>query len=114
MAGVWDKAAYAALNTIYLFDDERTGIKSQYAAAGVKLLVSIFGSFDVPTTSRADPTATADTMAAWVSQYNLDGIDADYEDFAAFDAGDGKAEQWLADFTTRNPSEKFIHSDTFP
>ncbi|KAK0501322.1 glycoside hydrolase superfamily [Armillaria luteobubalina] len=79
MAGAWDK----------------------YAAAGVKLLVSVFGSSDVPTTTGADPIATADTMAAWVTQYNLDGIDVDYEDFAAFDAGDGKAEQWLADFTTQ-------------
>jgi hypothetical protein len=31
-------------------------------------------------------------MAAWVKQYDLDGIDVDYEDFNAFAAGDGKAE----------------------
>ncbi|PBK99463.1 glycoside hydrolase [Armillaria gallica] len=97
MAGAWDKA----YEWTTLTDDERTDIKSQYAAAGVKLLVSVFGSSDVPTTSRADPIATADTMAAWVTQYSLDGIDVDYEDFAAFEAGDGKAEQWLADFTTQ-------------
>ncbi|KAK0467058.1 glycoside hydrolase family 18 protein [Desarmillaria tabescens] len=97
MAGAWDKA----YEWTTLTDDERTDIKSQYATAGVKLLVSVFGSSDVPTTSRADPIATADTMAAWVKQYNLDGIDVDYEDFTAFDAGDGKAEQWLADFTTQ-------------
>ncbi|KAK0188965.1 glycoside hydrolase family 18 protein [Armillaria mellea] len=97
MAGAWDKA----YEWTTLTDDERTDIKSQYAAAGVKLLVSVFGSSDVPTTSRADPIATADTMAAWVTQYGLDGIDVDYEDFAAFDAGDGTAEQWLADFTTQ-------------
>ncbi len=41
--------------------------------------MSVFGSSDVPTTSRADPIATADTMAAWVTQYSLDGIDVDYE-----------------------------------
>ncbi|PBK72371.1 glycoside hydrolase [Armillaria solidipes] len=97
MAGAWDKA----YEWTTLTDDERTDIKSQYAAAGVKLLVTVFGSSDVPTTSRADPIAIADTMAAWVTQYSLDGIDVDYEDFAAFDAGDGKAEQWLADFTTQ-------------
>ncbi|KAK0217903.1 glycoside hydrolase superfamily [Armillaria fumosa] len=97
MAGAWDKA----YEWTTLTDAERSDIKSQYAAAGVKLLVSIFGSSDVPTTSGADPIATADTMAAWVTQYSLDGIDIDYEDFAAFDVGDGKAEQWLADFTTQ-------------
>lgn len=70
--------------------------------------MSVFGSTDVPTSIGADPIATANTMAAWVIQYSLDGIDVDYEvdffnissehtlifgqDFNAFDAGDGKAE----------------------
>ncbi|KAF8869289.1 hypothetical protein CPB84DRAFT_1027112 [Gymnopilus junonius] len=38
-------------------------------------------------------------MAAWVKQYDLDGIDVDYEDLNAFDAGDGKAGAWLISFT---------------
>jgi hypothetical protein len=59
--------------------DERASVKSQYAAAGIKLVVSAFGATDVPTSSNADPIATANTMAAWVKQYNLDGIDVDYE-----------------------------------
>lgn len=42
-------------------------------------MVSVFGSTDVPTSTNADPIATANTMAAWVKQYNLDGIDVDYE-----------------------------------
>jgi len=33
----------------------------------------------VPTTSGVDPVATADKFAAFVKQYNLDGIDIDYE-----------------------------------
>ncbi|KAF7356556.1 Glycoside hydrolase family 18 protein [Mycena venus] len=40
-------------------------------------------------------------MANWVIEFNLDGIDVDYEDFNAFDAGDGKAEAWLISFTTQ-------------
>ncbi|KAK0202627.1 hypothetical protein DFS33DRAFT_1275707 [Desarmillaria ectypa] len=41
-------------------------------------------------------------MAAWITQYKLDGIDVDRDiDFAASDAGDDKAEQLLADFTTQ-------------
>jgi hypothetical protein len=38
-------------------------------------------------------------MAKWVLDYDLDGIDVDYEDFSAINAGDGKAEQWLITFT---------------
>ncbi|KAF9563123.1 glycoside hydrolase family 18 protein [Agrocybe pediades] len=93
--GAWDKAFEWTTFT----DAQRASIKSQYAAAGIKLVVSVFGSTDVPTSTNADPIATANTMAAWVKQYNLDGIDVDYEDFNAFDAGDGKAEAWLISFT---------------
>lgn len=48
-------------------------------AAGIKLIVSVFGATDAPTSTNADPTATANTMAAWVKEFDLDGIDVDYE-----------------------------------
>lgn len=48
-------------------------------AAGIKLVVSVFGSTDAPTSSGADPVGTANTMAAWVKEFDLDGIDVDYE-----------------------------------
>ncbi|KAJ7446690.1 glycoside hydrolase family 18 protein [Mycena latifolia] len=95
--GAWDKAFEWTTYT----DAERATVKAQYAAAGIKLLVSAFGSTDVPTSSGLDPIAMATTMGNWVKQYNLDGIDVDYEDFNAFDAGDGKAEAWLISFTTQ-------------
>lgn len=78
---------------------DRSTIKSQYAAAGIKLLVSVFGATDAPTTAGCDPTAEANTMAAWVQKYDLDGIDVDYEDFNAFDASSGSAVTWLKTFT---------------
>ncbi|KAF8588811.1 glycoside hydrolase family 18 protein [Ramaria rubella] len=91
---------------------QRSSIKSQYAAAGIKLVVSVFGSTDAPTSSGADPIATANTMAAWVKEFDLDGIDVDYEDFNAINAGDGKAEAWLTSFTqqlrTQLPQGDFI------
>ena len=62
-----------------LTSSQRSTIKSQYVAAGIKLIVSLFGSTDAPTSSGADPVATANTMAAWVKQYDLDGVDVDYE-----------------------------------
>lgn len=78
---------------------ERSTIKSQYAAAGIKLLVSVFGATDAPTTAGCDPTTLANTMAAWVQKYDLDGIDVDYEDFDAFDSSSGSAVPWLETFT---------------
>ncbi|KAJ7155373.1 glycoside hydrolase family 18 protein [Mycena crocata] len=80
---------------------QRASVKAQYAAAGIKLIVSVFGSTDVPTSSNVNPVTMATTMANWVIQFGLDGIDVDYEDFNAFDAGDGKAEAWLISFTTQ-------------
>ncbi|TRM65612.1 glycoside hydrolase family 18 protein [Schizophyllum amplum] len=97
LAGAWDKA----YEWTTLTADERAAVKAQYAAAGIKLIVAVFGATDVPTTTGADPIATANTMAAWVKEYDLDGIDVDYEDFGAFDKGDGSGEAWLVSFTTQ-------------
>ncbi|KAJ4469520.1 glycoside hydrolase [Lentinula aciculospora] len=93
--GAFDKAE----EWTQLTSAQRATIKAQYAAAGIKLIVSVFGSTDAPTSNGADPIATADSMAAWVIQYGLDGVDVDYEDFDAINAGDGKAEAWLVSFT---------------
>lgn len=90
-------AADQAQSWAELTADQRSTIKSQYAAADVKLVVSAFGSTDSPTTSGADPTGTANTIASWVKQFDLDGVDVDYEDFQAMD--DGTAVQWLVTFT---------------
>ncbi|KAJ8594182.1 glycoside hydrolase family 18 protein [Rhizopogon salebrosus TDB-379] len=74
---------------------ERSSILSEYEAAGISLIVSLFGSTETPTSSGYDPIGTANTMAAWVIEYGLQG------DFAAFNAGTGAAEQWLISFTTQ-------------
>ncbi|KAF7980246.1 hypothetical protein HWV62_38975 [Athelia sp. TMB] len=89
-----------AINWAQLTSDQKSSIKSAYNAAGISLIVSAFGSTDEPTTSGADPTATAQSLASWVIAQGLDGVDVDYEDDAAFDKGDGSAEQWLITFTT--------------
>ena len=73
--GAWDKA----YEWTTLTADERSSVKTQYADAGIKLIVSAFGSSDVPPSTGADPIGTANTMAAWVKQYDVDGIDVDYE-----------------------------------
>ncbi|KAF8202262.1 glycoside hydrolase [Pholiota molesta] len=95
--GAFDKA----LEWTQLSSAQRSTVKSQYAAAGIKLIVSLFGSTEEPTTEGKDPVATANTMAAWIKEFDLDGADVDYEDFDAINAGDGKAEAWLVSFTTQ-------------
>lgn len=45
---------------------ERTAVKAEYAAAGISLCVSAFGSTEQPTTSGLNPVTLADTIAAAV------------------------------------------------
>ena len=61
----------------------RKSVKSAYSAAGISLMVSAFGSTDTPVSSGANAVGTANKMAKWVKQYDLDGIDVDFEDLAA-------------------------------
>jgi len=62
-----------------LSDGDRAAVKARYATAGIKLIVSAFGSTETPTSSGLDPVGAATTMGNWVRQYGLDGIDVDYE-----------------------------------
>ncbi|KAM5540643.1 hypothetical protein V8D89_005674 [Ganoderma adspersum] len=94
-AGPWDKA----YEWTTLSASDRATIKSQYNAAGIKLMVAAFGSSDVPTSAGADPVTTANSLASYVKTYGLDGVDVDYEDFNAMDGG--TAEAWLISFTTQ-------------
>ena len=79
--------------------DKHKSVKSAYHAAGIHLIVSAFGSTNVPTSTGADPKFTALKLVKYVSQYNLDSVDVDYEDFNAFNKGDGSAEKWIIVFT---------------
>ncbi|EJU05020.1 glycoside hydrolase [Dacryopinax primogenitus] len=87
------------LEWTYLSNDTRASIKSEYEAAGIKLMVSAFGATDAPTTNGYDPVSLATTMAQFVLDYNLDGIDIDWEDFTAMNKQNGQAEYWLISFT---------------
>jgi hypothetical protein len=46
-----------------------------------------------------DPIGIAKDLASFVTEYELDGVDVDYEDFAAFNKGDGSAIGWLIALT---------------
>jgi len=75
-------------------------------------MVSAFGSTDAPTSTGQNPTTLATTIANFVIEYNLDGVDVDYEDFNAINSGTGSAETWLVTFTNalraKLPSGQFI------
>ena len=63
---------------------QRASYLQEYHSAGISLIVSAFGSTETPTSSGANAANTANDMAAWVRQYNLDGIGVDYEARASF------------------------------
>ncbi|KAG1860708.1 glycoside hydrolase family 18 protein [Suillus subalutaceus] len=77
----------------------RASYLTSYHDAGISLIVSAFGSTDAPTTEGYDPTTIANDLAAFVLEYDLDGVDIDYEDFNAMNAENGSAETWLTTFT---------------
>lgn len=58
---------------------QRSQIKAEYKAAGITLAVSAFGSTDTPTTDGYDPVDLANRLSAFVKDYDLDGVDIDYE-----------------------------------
>ena len=60
-------------------NNTRTSLKQKYSEAGIKIIVSAFGSTETPTTSKENPTTVASQMASWVKQYGVDGIDVDWE-----------------------------------
>ena len=66
---------------------------SAYHNAGQKVLVSAFGATEFPTSQGEDPTQTAQALAQFVIDNQLDGVDLDYEDNSAMDSGSGV--QWL-------------------
>ena len=76
----------------------RTEMKQKYSTHGVKVLVRAFGPSEFPTTAGYHAGAVASYLATFVTQFNLDGVDIDYQDDEAFVKG--TAEQWLKSFIT--------------
>jgi len=88
VAGKWEQ----------LSDSDRQSTLQQYEQAGIQIMVSAFGGEDAPTTNGLNATAVANSMAQWVIQYGVHGVDVDYEDFAAFGDGSGPGADWVIAF----------------
>ena len=54
------------------------GMKKIYNDAGIKILVSAFGSTELPTTNYVDPVICATRLGNFVIENNLDGADIDW------------------------------------
>lgn len=74
-------------------------LKQNFTNAGVKLLVSAFGSTQTPTSQGFDPVQCATALANFTVTNNYDGVDVDWEDTPSFSSGDRKGENWLITFT---------------
>lgn len=71
--------------------------RQSFHSNGKRVLVAAFGATDMPTTAGADAASTAAALASFVVANGLGGVDVDYEDTAALEAGTGEA--WLVTFT---------------
>lgn len=80
-------------------DEVQKNLKKMYNDNGVKIMVSAFGATEFPTSGGVDPIACAQKLGDFVKNNNLDGVDIDWEDNSAMEAG--KGEQWLIDFTKK-------------
>ncbi|KAJ3075355.1 hypothetical protein HDU99_001542, partial [Rhizoclosmatium hyalinum] len=91
--GAWD----AAYTWTHLPPETRTSYIEAYHRSKKLVLVSAFGSTENPTTEGKDPVQTAMRLAEFVKESGFDGVDVDWEDNAAMEAGSGEA--WLVTFT---------------
>jgi len=69
----------------------------RYHGKGIKVLISAFGATEFPTSSGVDPVKCGTDLANFVKLNQLDGVDLDWEDNSAMEAGTGEA--WLIAIT---------------
>lgn len=75
----------------------RSSIKQILSSKGIKLMLGIFGSVELPSTSSFDPVNCAQKLADYAVAYGYDGVDINWNDEFSFVAG--KGERWLSNFT---------------
>jgi len=86
-------------------------LRAKYNEAGIKIMVSAFGSTEFPTSAGMDPHVCAQKLGKFVKENNLDGADIDWEDNEAMVRGDGEA--WLINFTKTLRAELPEHIISF-
>ncbi|TXT10477.1 uncharacterized protein COLE_04411 [Cutaneotrichosporon oleaginosum] len=86
-------------------DAQRQSILEAYRAAGITLMVSVFGDADKVISAKTDPVATAKSIAAWVGKYAVAGVDIDLEDFTPLQNDHAFSLDWLTKFHTELASQ---------
>ncbi|PWN38392.1 glycoside hydrolase, partial [Meira miltonrushii] len=77
----------------------RKAIVNAYNNAGIRLGMSVFGETDSPLANGDNPYHLADQIADFVEQYNLQGVDVDFEEYDAFE--NRIATKWVIPLTRR-------------
>ena len=100
---LWDNPThYFGTQKFGTTDQEiRTNLKKRYKEKGVKLMVSAFGATEMPTTEGRSAIDCAVELGQYVKENDLDGVDIDWEDTAAFQQTHFKGEQWLIELTRK-------------
>lgn len=78
---IWsDPVKYFGADSIFGSTKEeiQKNLKEKYNKAGIKILISAFGSSEFPTTSKVDPIGCAVKLGNFVMSNNLDGVDIDW------------------------------------
>ncbi len=78
-------------------EEIRNSLLEAYHAQGARVLISAFGATQFPTTEGISATACGENLAQFVIDYQLDGVDLDYEDNAAMESG--TSVPWLVEMT---------------
>jgi hypothetical protein len=92
VASLWANPVKFFLNTSVFGatnDEIQKNLKKKYNDNNIKILISAFGSSELPTTAKIDALSCAKKLADFVLGNNLDGVDIDYEDNNAMNAGNG-------------------------
>ena len=71
-----------------------------YAASGIKLLLSVFGATDHPIAAGLTASNLVTKISNYVTTYNYDGVDIDWEETSYFDYDNGIGEEWLIELTS--------------
>lgn len=91
--GPWDIVKkWSILN-----EDDKRNLKKKFKENNKKVLVSVFGSTEIPTTMNINPLSSAKKISKFVKENYFDGVDIDWEDSHAFE--NGKGEEWLIELT---------------
>lgn len=91
LVGIWAdaKTTLGSLGLGTTTDAIQKKLQQMYHDKGMRVLISAFGATEFPTSMGKDATETAVSLANFVLNNNVDGVDIDWEDNEAMNRGTG-------------------------